>query len=103
MISIVPGISLSYFNAAMNSHKSTAIALFGAIVYLSWFSPVKAQELEPRAYVNIPVGLNFVASGYAYTAGGILFDPTIPLDNANIRIHGSLLAYARYTNRVYGR
>jgi len=54
-----------------------------------------AQELEPRAYTNIPVGLNFAIAGYSYSTGGVLFDPAIPLENANIKIHGSLFAYAR--------
>jgi hypothetical protein len=58
-------------------------------------SPVHAQDLEPRAYTNIPVGLNFVLAGYAYSAGGVLFDPAVPLDDANIKIHGTVLAYAR--------
>lgn len=68
---------------------------FYVIIFLSRISPVYAQELEPRAYSNIPVGLNFGIIGYAYSAGGVLFDPTIPLENANIKIHGSVLAYAR--------
>jgi len=54
-----------------------------------------AQDLEPRAYSNAPVGLNFIVAGYAYSAGGVLFDPTVPLDNANIKIHGAVFAYAR--------
>jgi hypothetical protein len=29
-------------------------------------APAAAQELEPRRYSNIPVGLNFVGFGYAY-------------------------------------
>ena len=39
--------------------------------------------------------MNFVLAGYAYTAGGVLFDPAVPLENANIKIHGTVLAYAR--------
>jgi hypothetical protein len=26
----------------------------------------RAQELEPRAFANTPVGLNFLIGGYAY-------------------------------------
>lgn len=59
---------------------------------------VSAQELEPRSYTNIPVGLNFVLSGYGFSQGGILFDPAVPLDNAHITIHSSVLAYARSLN-----
>jgi hypothetical protein len=71
------------------------IQLFTAIVVLTEVSAVHAQDLEPRAYSNIPVGLNFVIAGYGYTAGGVLFDPAVPLDNAHIKIHGAVLAYAR--------
>jgi hypothetical protein len=53
------------------------------------------QELEPRAYVNVPVGLNYFVAGYNYSSGGVLFDPSIPLENANIKTHATLLAYAR--------
>jgi hypothetical protein len=69
------------------------ISLFCTFIYSS--TAVYSQDLEPRAYTNIPVGLNFVVAGYGYTAGGVIFDPTIPLENADIRIHGSVLAYAR--------
>jgi hypothetical protein len=27
----------------------------------------RAQDLEPRAYVNTPVGINFLIAGYAYS------------------------------------
>jgi hypothetical protein len=66
-----------------------------ALLLLFELSVVHAQDLEPRAYSNIPVGLNFVLAGYGYTAGGVLFDPAVPLENANIKIHGSVFAYAR--------
>ena len=61
---------------------------FSSIILLIALSPVYAQELEPRAYTNLPVGLNFIVAGYAYATGGVLFDPSIPLENANIKIHG---------------
>ncbi len=64
-------------------------------ILLTELSPLNSQDLEPRAYSNIPVGLNFILSGYAYTAGGVLFDPAVPLEDANIKIHGSVFAYAR--------
>ena len=69
--------------------------IVSVIIFLSGISAAYSQELEPRSYTNIPVGLNFIVAGYAYSAGGVLFDPTVPLENANIKIHGSVLAYAR--------
>ena len=70
-------------------------SLLGSIAVLSGLSPTAAQDLEPRAYTNIPVGINFLVAGYAYSSGGVLFDPAVPLENAHIKIHGSVFAYAR--------
>ena len=61
-----------------------------------------AQDLEPRAYANTPVGLNFLLAGYTYSRGGVATDPSLPLQNANIDVHSTLLAYARSLD-VWGR
>lgn len=56
---------------------------------------VRAQELEPRAYTNAPVGLNFLLAGLTDSGGAVLFDPSIALDNAQIRAEGPVIGYAR--------
>ena len=53
-----------------------------------------AQDLEPRLYANAPVGLNFLIGGYAYSAGGVSADPSVPLENANVDVHSAVLGYA---------
>jgi len=58
-------------------------------------SRAHAQDLEPRAYANTPVGMNFVLLGYAYSEGGVTVDPSVPLTNADIHIHSTFLGYAR--------
>ena len=79
----------------MERCKRKNVLPISVIIFLFSLTPGYAQDLEPRAYTNLPVGLNFFVAGYAYAAGGVLFDPAVPLDNANIKIHGSVLAYAR--------
>jgi len=54
-----------------------------------------AQELEPRAYSNLPTGLNFLALGYAHSEGGLATDPSLPVEDAHLKIHTGLLAYVR--------
>lgn len=54
-----------------------------------------AQDLEPRAYVNTPVGLNFLIAGYSYTTGGVATDPALPIADGDLTLHTGLLAYAR--------
>lgn len=75
--------------------KPKLLYFTGTIILLSWILPLHAQDLEPRAYTNIPRGLNFVVAGYTYMSGGVVFDPAVPLDNANIKINGSVFAFAR--------
>ena len=66
-----------------------------AAAMLAFGAPAAAQELEPRAYTNVPVGMNFVIAGYGYSAGGVAFDPAVPLTDADIRTHNALFAYVR--------
>jgi len=53
------------------------------------------QSLEPRAYANAPVGLNFLVVGYAYSKGGVSFDPSVPLENGEARVHSVPIVYVR--------
>jgi len=72
--------------------RSTSAVLLGAACLL-WPGAAPAQELEPRAYSNLPTGLNFLAIGYAYSKGGLATDPSLPVDDAHFKINTGLLAY----------
>jgi hypothetical protein len=54
-----------------------------------------AQDIEPRAYSNAPVGVNFLIVGYAYTKGGVAFGPSLPITNADLNTSNAVVAYAR--------
>lgn len=54
-----------------------------------------AQELEPKAYTNLPIGLNFLVAAYAHSNGGLSTDPSLPLEDAHLKIDTGVLAYAR--------
>jgi hypothetical protein len=79
----------------MSNNKLGHIILSFLVISLLPDALIRGQDLEPRAYTNIPVGLNFLAAGYAYSEGGVVFDPAVPLDDAWFKIHGSIFAYAR--------
>ena len=55
----------------------------------------RAQDIEPRAYSNAPVGVNFLVAAYAHSHGGLSLDPSIPLTNARVDTSVVVLAYAR--------
>ena len=56
---------------------------------------VEAGDIEPRAYVNTPIGVNFLVGGYAYTDGDLATSGSSPLKDAELTMHTGLLAYAR--------
>ena len=78
------------------------VTIVGPPLFASMGAGAYAQDLEPRAFVNTPVGLNFLLAGYGYAAGGVATDPSLPLQNANLQVHSALLAYARSLD-VWGK
>jgi hypothetical protein len=80
--------------------RAQSFSVFGATavaaLLAAWpFGAAQAQDLEPRLYTNVPLGINFLGAGFGYSEGNVLFDPTVPLDNAEIEIDGPVLGYGR--------
>jgi hypothetical protein len=67
--------------------------MIGAVVFVS--ENVKAQEAEPRAFSNTPIGLNFLIEGYLYADGKMAFNPDLAIADANFNSNTALLAYVR--------
>ena len=67
----------------MRPVRSTAhgMAVLAACMLAGFASPARAQDIEPRAYSNAPIGVNFLIAGYAYTRGGLSFGPSLPITN----------------------
>ncbi len=77
---------------------AAAIALCAATACAT----LRAQDLEPRAYSNAPVGLNFAIGNYAYSKGRVLTDPASSIDNVRIEARNEALALAT-TLDVFGK
>ena len=54
-----------------------------------------AQELSPRAYWPAPVGTKVLVTGYSYSSGDVLLDPTIPIYGVDSRISTAFLGYVQ--------
>src|SRR3954462_2240118 len=65
-----------------------------ALLAFTACTSASAQDIEPRAYSNAPVGVNFLIAGYAYTRGD-LASQSLPLTNAKLDSSNAVLAYAR--------
>jgi hypothetical protein len=71
-------------------------------IFVLTSSPARAAELEPRAYSNAPVGLNFLIAGYVRSEGGLSTDPASPIRDAHLNINTGVFAYARSLD-VWGK
>ena len=71
------------------------IAVLAACVLAGVVGPACAQDIEPRAYSNAPIGVNFLIAGYAYTRGGVAFGPSLPITNPHLNTSSAVIAYAR--------
>src|SRR5580765_7871523 len=71
------------------------VAVVAACILVGFESPAGAQDIEPRAYSNAPVGVNFLIAGYAYTKGGVAFGPSLPITNPDLKTSSAVVAYAR--------
>lgn len=77
-------------------------ALLSVAIFVLAAPHARAAELEPRAYSNAPVGMNFLIAGYAYSKGGLSTDPASPIQDAHLNIDTGIIAYARSLD-VWGK
>ena len=54
-----------------------------------------AQDLEPRLMSVIPTGGNFAIASYSHSAGNILLDNSLPIEDLKANLNNFVFAYAR--------
>ena len=54
-----------------------------------------AQDVQPRVFSPAPVGTNVIGLAYSYSTGAVLFDKSIPIEDAEGNIHSVALAFSR--------
>ena len=99
MISQVTAGTKQSWNGASRVMARLGIVL--GVVALVSAGGARAQDLEPRAYVDTPVGMNLLIASYAYSEGGVSIDPSLPIPGAELQINNFVLVYARSLN-VFG-
>jgi hypothetical protein len=66
-----------------------------AVIGLGLAPRALAQDIEPRLYSNVPVGVNFLITGYTYTQGGLAFDSSLPVSKPNLATNTGMVALSR--------
>jgi len=59
------------------------------LLLLFLFAPgaVSAQDMEPKAYSASPVGATFIVGVISRSSGSVVFDPTLPIEDAEAHIN----------------
>lgn len=81
--------------------RRLALPWIPALVALLAAVPLAAQELEPRALQNVPIGVNFAVVASGYSRGNMLFDPTLPIEDADANVWSVALGFMHAIN-VFG-
>jgi len=74
------------------------LALMVLLAGLAWPTSTRAQDVEPRRWTHMPVGMNVVAVVYGHTEGDVLFDPVLLIDDAEVEIQTAIASYVRAFN-----
>ena len=78
-----------------NQSRTFGFAVLVCCALAGIASRAHAQDIEPRAYSNAPVGVNFLVAGYVYTSGGLSFDSALPVSHPELSTSNAVVAYAR--------
>jgi hypothetical protein len=60
-----------------------------------------SQDLDPRAYVWLPVKTSTFISGFSYSQGGVVTDPTLPIQDLEASVQTASLGYV-YAFNLFG-
>lgn len=71
------------------------VTIFISILVVSLPGVSFSQEMEPRNYSSLPVGLNALALVYSYSTGDIVSDATSPIQNLNLNSSTCTVGYLR--------
>lgn len=72
------------------------------VVTIPGTNPAVAQELEPRAYTPAPTGVNFLVVAGGRSTGGVVVDPSLPVDDVKATVDSLGLGLGR-TIDLFGR
>ena len=83
------------------TRKTTPISIIALLI----FNVLWSQDIEPRRWGTIPLGVQAVGIGYAYSFGDVLFDPLLETEDVEVDVHTVVASYVHpiRLGKKYGR
>lgn len=67
------------------------------LIYFS-YTICQAQDLDPRAYMRLPIATTTAFTGFSFSSGGVVTDPTLPIDNIKANVQAISFGVSRTFN-----
>jgi len=64
-----------------------------ALVFLSFTVPGFAQDIEPRRWTPLPIGMNVLGAAVIHTDGDIAFDPVLELEDVTVDAGTAIVSF----------
>jgi hypothetical protein len=77
------------------SISSATASQISALVLSLIAAPLLAQDLDPRAYANVPVNGTFFSGGFSLSHGGVVTDASLPLTDIKATVETPSIGVAR--------
>jgi Putative MetA-pathway of phenol degradation len=74
-------------------YKVQALLLIILLLFIT--VNLSAQDLDPRAYIRVPVDMTVLVAGFGYTYGGVVLDPTSPIQDLEAKVETPVLGVGR--------
>lgn len=75
----------------LSLYKNSLFLSLGFFCAIQTFS----QDVEPRRWASMPLGLNAIGVGYAYTSGDVFFDPLLGAEDVTYKGNSFVASYVR--------
>ena len=82
-----------YFSQGQLLRSSLRLALLLLCFLIIIDNKSFAQDIEPRRWTPLPLGINIVGAGYGNTQGKIFFDPILQVEDATVSINAIAVQY----------
>ncbi len=87
----------------LRSHGAVGVGTLATIITMLLLPfPARAQDLDPRAYVNVPVDITVLVAGFSYSHGAVVTDATSPIQDFKATVATPLLGVGR-TFSLFGQ
>jgi len=71
------------------------LAVWAGLLLATGLGAASAQQLEPRAYVPVPVDVNVAGMPFVYQTGAVVTDPSLPFSNIDAHVETLAAFYDR--------